>query len=184
MSSYEDGAAYACQVVDDSFGKSSNGHDMITIRIVPIALLPGYPSVMNHREPVSSGFERDVRLVFPAKGKKQAEFNVKKLKHAGVGDDLDISAIHGSEVVCINTHSEGSNGKTYDNFDLALPPMQAKSLEKSQGEVRKRLRAKLGNLLSQTKVSPAIASDQQHPEDSRESEESGVIDVEDDDIPF
>lgn len=149
MSKYEDGGHYELEVADHAFGETKNGHPKIDFDCKVIRKIIGYGTGNETIAPAeSSAYNVNLSLVFATE--KQREFNLKKLRFAGWnGTSFDDFDMIGDKFIGVNTHAQGTGAnasKVYDNFDLALPPLEHEKLESKPG-MKKKLNALLSKEL-------------------------------------
>lgn len=175
MSVFYDEGFYVCRVTQQGHGESKAGNPMITIGVEPTHVISKGPDGAEELCPVTQAYERTVRLVIA--NDEQKEYALLKLRYAGfVGDSFSKLNLVGEDVRCECKHQDGTGdhaGKTFENWDLMLPPRERTELIPIDGAAARKLDALFGRRLKEG-AKDAVANAAR----GEESQESF------DDVPF
>ena len=151
---YDEGR-YTCRVVAQGIKPASTGKLMVVLTVQPQARLVRGPE---GEEPdyCTQNYDRDIRLVVNEESEKQQEMMLKKLRYAGfTGTSFKELNLVGADVECEVKHREGTGeyaGKTFEDWDLCLPPMDRKPLEPLDTSTARKLDALFGKKLKDAPV--------------------------------
>lgn len=172
---YEEGY-YVCRVTQQGHGESRNGNPMILIGVDPTHRICNGPDGSEELENVTKTYERTVRLVVA--NDEQRDYAMLKLRYAGfAGDSFSKLNLVGSDVRCECKHNEGTGenaGKTFENWDLMLPPRERTELIPIDGAAARKLDALFDRRLKDGATKDTVAT-------AARGEESQELS---DDVPF
>lgn len=176
MSVFYDEGYYVCRVTQQGQGESKAGNPMIMVGVEPTHIITRGPDGSEELCAVTKSYERTVRLVIASD--EQKEYALLKLRYAGfVGDSFSKLNLVGSDVRCECEHNDGTGenaGKTFENWDLMLPPRERTELIPIDGAAARKLDALFGRRLKEGASRDLVAQ-------AVSGEESQVND---DDVPF
>ena len=110
-----------------------------------------------------SDIEQTARLLIDVNNDVTLNYCLQKLRNAGFASEtLGELDLVGREVRCVNRH-EHYNGKLYDLWDLALPPLDLRPLDPITPDVARRLDALFGARLKQHGTPGKPSKRQRHP---------------------
>lgn len=152
---------YVCRVTQQGFGEAkSSGNPMILIAVEPTHQVRNDPDGAEYLDAVGQSYERTLRLVIA--NDDQKEYAMLKLRHAGfVGDSFAQLNLVDSDVRCKCEHKEGTGdhaGKTFEQWDLLLPPRDRVALQPLDKGAARKLDALFGKRLKEGAKKPAAAA--------------------------
>lgn len=168
---------YLVDVTAQGYQRAKTGKPMIVFTVQPIAQLKSFygddGGLIEQETAVTKRYDRTVRLVIVEDNEQALDFAMQKLRYAGFkGDRFEDLNLVGSTVRCTVSHRP-YEGKTYEQWDLALPPRESSPIE-SDNSIPKTLNALFGRRLKNNDSPKPPA-----PSTVPESQQVG-----DDDIPF
>lgn len=132
---------YFVTAVDQAWTESKNHNDMLVlkVRVDGEAILrtgaDGEPVYdLGH---VARNYDRTIRVTLTA---DSIEMAMKKLRYAGfTGSSFDELNLVGKQFIAVSKEPQSKDGKTYEQWDLALPPLSGGGppLESKPGVTRK-----------------------------------------------
>ena len=183
---YAEGA-YMGEVSDVAVGESKNGHPQIKVKFYPTATVSTRYNDDGEIEadltPTQRKYERTAQITIKADDERSMDFALMKLRAAGwEGESFrELDSLRGTTINLTCRHEQGTgdySGKTFERWELPLPPRESEPLE-SDSSVARKLDALFGKKLKAPKLAttpPSAPSEPANPP-------SGSSDF-DYDIPF
>jgi len=173
---------YLAEVADHGFQRAKSGKPMIVFTVRPTAKLSSFYAddggLVEQETPVEKRYDRTVRLVIVEDNDQSLDFAMQKLRYAGFdGDRFEDLDLVGATVRCAVSHRP-YEGRTYEQWDLALPPRESSPIE-SDESIPKKLNALFGRRLKESGGQPVPPQTQPSTTEQQSSSNLG-----DDDIPF
>lgn len=121
---------------------------MLVFKIQPLAeIIRGPDGEETFNDVPPSQYDATLRMVVDPKNEKSMDFALKKLRYAGfVGESFADLNLVGAEIRCMNEHSD-YEGKTYDQWDFALPPLDQAPLNPLDNAAARKLDTLFGKRL-------------------------------------
>ncbi len=150
---------YVCRVKEQAFAETKNGNPMIVLAMEPTHLLDKDSEGNEMLSTLTQSYERTVRLVIA--NDDQKEYVMLKLRNAGfLGDSFSQLNLEGGDVRCVCEHRQGDGeytGKTFEQWDLQLPPRERIPLQPLDKTAARKLDAMFGKRLKEGAKKPAAA---------------------------
>lgn len=180
MAPYYAPGKYRCTVLEQGWAESTNGNDMLVFKVrVEAYIIEGYGEsgeLVHQEQMVENAYTRTLRITFT---NDSIEMALKKLRYAGFsGASFDELNLVGSRIIAVSQEPRVRDGKTYEQWDLALPPMDSGPPLQSKPGVARKLNALFGKQLKAS----GSGSPTQRPATAAVG--AGSAGSGDDDIPF
>jgi hypothetical protein len=151
---------YVCRVKQQGFGESKAGNPMIMFEVEPTARLTQDATGADVLESVDQSYGRAIRLTIA--NDDQKEYALLKLRYAGfTGDSFSKLNLVDADVRCTCEHKPGIGehaDKTFENWDLMLPPRASVALQPLDNAATRKLDALFGRKLKDGATKQPVAA--------------------------
>jgi hypothetical protein len=151
---------YVCRVKQQGSGESKAGNQMIIFEVEPTSKITQDSTGTDVLEACEQSYGRAIRLTLA--NDDQKEYALLKLRYAGfTGDSFSKLNLVDTDVRCVCDHKPGTgehSDKTFENWDLMLPPRTGVALQPLDNAATRKLDALFGRKLKDGATKQPVAA--------------------------